>query len=219
MNIPFSQREGCVIVAVLTEYDVRNILKKECLTEMIIAKGTIVTPSAKSFLNDKGITILFEKDEAAQVEVEICEEEVSETHEVPQFSGDHFLLKKNSIQWTLLKIEFIKFQKSLTEVENSHLNDPLHLILKMIDDVVSGLGQSSWLNTNYLTLEEESKEVELSIELEDYQLELYRLMLLTKKRCCELVECHKDGFGICQREDLLELEVRFPEYIKSLINS
>lgn len=95
MSIPFSQREGCVIVAVLTENDVRRILKKECLTEMIITKGTIVTPSAKSFLNDKGISMVFESEKLKieeSIEIDLIKKpEIIETNIVNEPS---FILKK-----------------------------------------------------------------------------------------------------------------------------
>lgn len=220
MSIPFSQREGCVIVAVLTENDVRRILKKECLTEMIITKGTIVTPSAKSFLNDKGISMVFESEKLKieeSIEIDLIKKpEIIETNIVNEPS---FILKKNRIQWSLLKIEFIRFQHSLTEEEATNFQDSLSLILKMIDDVIMGVGQTTWLNTNYLSCEEQTEEFKLSVEMSDYQLGLYRLMLLCEDACCELVECHRDHFGICAREDLLELEVKFPIFIKSLMNN
>ncbi|HCM89696.1 MAG TPA: hypothetical protein DIS85_07365 [Vagococcus sp.] len=205
-------------MAVLTESDVRNRLKKERLTEMIITKGTIVTPSAKSFLNDKGISVVFESEEIKideSVERESAKKiEVKETDIVNEPS---FILKKNRIQWSLLKVEFIKFQQNLTEEKAVDFQDSLSLILKIIDDVILGIGQTNWINTGYLSCEEQTKELEVSVEMSDYQLDLYRLMLLCEDACCELVESYRDRFGICTREDLLELEVKFPLFIKSLI--
>ena len=224
MNIPFYQRKGCVIVAVLTESDVRRLLKKEHLTEMIIAKGTIVTPSAKGFLTDRGINVIIEgspklhQEDTTTSEDELPVDEVTKVTEKDSQPVETYPLKKIRIQWSLFKLEVIKTQKALEKLEKENLKDDLQIVLKTIDDVLESLSQGNCVNTSYLSHVTETEEVEINFEMDESYLELSRLSLLCEDVCCETVTRFSNGFGVSLREDLVELETKLPLYIQSLMN-
>lgn len=221
MNIPFYQRKGCVIVAVLTESDVRRMIKKEHLTEMIIAKGTIITPSARSFLSDRGINLVTEGSEQEPETITVAEQEPEEQNTMVSQkvqSIETYGSMKLSIKWKLLKVEVIKCQKKFNETENE-LSNKLYVVVKTIDDVIDSLKEGTWLNTTYLNDSVEDFEVEPSFEMTEEQLELYRLLLLTEEACFETSLSYSNVFGVNMREDFSDLETKLPMYLKALIIS
>ena len=50
------------MMSVLTESTLRSKLKNENLTEYVIERGTIVTPSARQYLQDKHIKLVYEEE-------------------------------------------------------------------------------------------------------------------------------------------------------------
>ncbi|MEG0254170.1 hypothetical protein [Vagococcus sp.] len=207
-------------MAVLTENDVRRMLKKEHLTEMIIAKGTIITPSARSFLSDRGINLVIEGLEKEQDTPEIIEskQEEQETVTNPKINSlETYGSMKLCIQWKLLKVEVIKCQKSFSETGEDELGDKLHVMVKTIDDVIESLKEGTWLNTTYLNELVDEFDIEPSIEMTNGQLEMYRLLLLTESVCYETSLSYSNVFGVNMREDFTELETKLPMYLKSLI--
>ena len=56
-------------MALITESEIRRRLRKEGLAkELILSKKDIVTPSAKSLLNDKKIVVIYEEEKQQQTE-------------------------------------------------------------------------------------------------------------------------------------------------------
>ncbi|RXI39163.1 cobalamin adenosyltransferase [Clostridium tetani] len=53
--------KGCENMGVLTENMLRSILKNQNISEYIVEKGVIVTPSAKQYLQDKKIKLIYEE--------------------------------------------------------------------------------------------------------------------------------------------------------------
>lgn len=51
-------KKGVSTVSVLTEYALRSKLRGENITELVVDKGTIITPSAKQYLQDKNIKLV-----------------------------------------------------------------------------------------------------------------------------------------------------------------
>lgn len=50
-------------MSVLTEYELRSKLRNKNVSEYVIGKNVIVTPSAKQYLNDKNIKLVIKEDE------------------------------------------------------------------------------------------------------------------------------------------------------------
>ncbi len=74
---------------VVTEYLVKVKLKNNNSSTFIIEKGMILTPSAKQYLNDKGITLLTEeeRDSVKKEENKILENNEKKEIDKPRFKG------------------------------------------------------------------------------------------------------------------------------------
>ncbi len=210
-------------MAVLTESDVRRLLKKEHLTEMIIAKGTIITPSARGFLSERGIDLVMEgtklHQEEKNTENKISVEEKAETvveMQIPTIES--YTLKKIRIQWSLFKLEVVKTQQIVMKLGNEAVKDDLQLVIRSIDAILESLVEGNWVNTNYLIPKEANQMVKVDVEMNESHLELSRLTLLCEDVCCETVTAFSNSFGTNLREDLVEIEEKLPLYIQSLIN-
>lgn len=147
---------------VLTEEKLKVLYKKENFKELNIEKGTILTPSARQFLNEKGINIVNSK----KIDSVKVDEDIQIKIKEPKFKGikgefyfekpenmtqlfGNTLVYKNNLriklrgQLDLLHGKWILFSKEIDGKKNSKLNGDL----KSIEDFIKTILVSEILET------------------------------------------------------------------------
>lgn len=79
-------KKGVSTVSVLTEYALRSKLRSENITEFVVEKNTIVTPSARQYLQDKGIKLVVKDDKAPESNNQKIEKQ-EENKFMPKYEG------------------------------------------------------------------------------------------------------------------------------------
>lgn len=79
---------------VLTEAEIRTIIKKDQAKELVVKTGTIITPSAREYLNEKKIQIKFsDGEQSSEKGVKATQETVEETFipkYISKYTGGYF---------------------------------------------------------------------------------------------------------------------------------
>src|SRR3712207_9329613 len=74
-------------MAVLTEYALRSELKDANIKEFIVEKNTIITPSARQYLHDKNIKLVFKEDRVSEENNQNIQHR-EEKQFLPKYEGD-----------------------------------------------------------------------------------------------------------------------------------
>lgn len=74
---------------VLTEAEIRSITKRDQANELVVKKGTIITPSAREYLNEKKIQIKFsDGEQSPEKSVNATQETVEQTF-IPKYTSKY----------------------------------------------------------------------------------------------------------------------------------
>lgn len=189
-------------MAVLTESMVRQLLRTEPMTELSIDPKTILTPSAKSFLNERGITLNM-KDEQGGLMLS-SKETVEEANFSPKIETDSGRLLK--IKWQLFKVEVVKAQREAVVSNATEIVKKLSRALTVVNQLIASFETSEIIKVTILPvisptfLEKEEityKLSELSLSLVSLSFHAQELEILTNQYIT-------DGFGNTTRSDLQE---------------
>lgn len=201
-------------MAVLTEYDVKRRWKENPDFELIIEKGTILTPSAKGFLQEKNINVCIEGEQSPLVEEET--EVIVEPEEVKPI----FINREERsliLKWKTLQINAHQLLNQLDDHQSKRYIEEIEEINQIIRDVIDSFHSGSRVFTSRMEIEETFIEVPFTTDMSENIISLYRLLLEVDTICNDTNMLFMNALGQTTREDLLDVEKRLPFLIRQII--
>lgn len=194
--LPF-RGKGCEVVAVITEYDLRQLLKTQTMTELIVEPNTIITPSAKGFLTEQGIE-LKTRSESEKEGIK----EASQTTSVPADVDLNDSVRLLQIKWRLFQLEVVKTQREAFLVKSPSLGNQLatvsEIVAHLIDSLASGRLMEDQLGGAYPELDLSV----LSYDSSALALSMVNLTLRAEEMEILMTQFCLDGFGKDSRPDI-----------------
>lgn len=201
-------------MAVLTEYDVKRRWKENPDFELIIEKGTILTPSARGFLQEKNINVCIEKEQSPLVEETV--EIVVEPEEVLPVAINREE-KALLLKWKMLQVDVFQ---GLTQLDSNQVKKyvkDIEEINQIISDVIESFQTGQRVFTSRINEDIDLLEIEFEPGMPEYIWPLYRLLLDIEALCNETNALFMNTLGQTTREDLLDVEIRLPFLMRQII--
>ncbi|MGO3732675.1 MAG: hypothetical protein ACTJHC_05795 [Vagococcus sp.] len=190
------------------------MLKTQSSKEIIVSKGTIITPSASSFLKEQGIALLHEQVEETQTRP--VQEEIKQIEEPIEVKSTTLNkeLEKLTLKWRFFQYQLVRIQRQALS-DSMPVAETLIRVVSLVDDVLKSLETQQWVDGSFLDQLYEEKDIKLHPQMSEYNMEVYHLLLLAKE--IELVtnEACIDRLGNTTRKDLKEVVEWLPHYIET----
>ncbi|WEG72776.1 hypothetical protein [Vagococcus intermedius] len=220
-------------MAVLTEYDVRKMLTAQSLSEIELIKGTIITPSASSFLKEKHITVNFvtEINDTTIEEPTVCQtmapsvvtEEVVEKPTRSASLKSYYEVAALDVFKSKLGVfhsELQVMQVMLAEEEQEVLLSGLETVHHVLVDVQEALATHTIFESEVLF-----EEIEEDHRLKTYTYDMGKIVIYFNRLACLAEELKVlsyqtfcDASGQTSQPVLLNALSKLPTYLRELID-